>query len=221
MELLNIVTARATWLFDISELNPRGKSIFPELLEWLAEEYHFQKFPKSITDLDETKGLAFSRGTFQAREEFFVDVELKVYNDGLIASSWSSTRNSEAFLEDVAKSAVREFGLTFRPEIIRRKLYLSQLNFTSNRQLIGINPKLSCLSEKISDLVPGKNKQQFEVGGITVSTLQGISRQSVVAFQVERKLNTSPEENKFYSTAPLQTDDHLAVLDWFEQNLME
>src|SRR6266446_285007 len=100
MELLNIVTARAVWLFDISELNPSGKTIFPDIFEWLKDAYNFDSAPKSITDVDSTKAFVFSRGTFQVREEIFVDVELKVYSDGFIANTWSSTHHSEAFLED-------------------------------------------------------------------------------------------------------------------------
>jgi hypothetical protein len=220
MELLNIITARAVWLFDINEINPRGKSIFPELFEWIEERYQFAKAPKSINDLDETKALTFSNGIFQVREEVFVDVELKLYNDGLIANSRSSTRDSEAFLESVSRAAADEFSLTFSSEIVRRKTYLSEMNVRSLRLLAGINPALAQLPAKISEAVPESVNPPFEVGGIVVSPVQSMSPQILSAFRLERKLNTSPEEHKYYSTAPLHTDDHLNVLDWFEQNIM-
>jgi len=77
MELVSVATAKVAWLFDIAELNPRGKSIFPEILEWLEEEYHFEKAPKSATDLDETKAFAFSRGKFQAGDEILLMSNLR------------------------------------------------------------------------------------------------------------------------------------------------
>jgi len=154
MELVNVTTARVVWLFDIVELNPRGKTIMPELLEWLGEEYHFEKSPKSSTDLDESKALTFSRGTFQAAEEMFVDIEVKIFSDGLVANSASSTRHTEAFLEDVLRSAVEEFILSFKPQIIRRKLYFSELVVRSSKDIGGINPKVTQLASKILEYLP-------------------------------------------------------------------
>ncbi|MGH9327692.1 MAG: hypothetical protein ACRD2B_13565 [Terriglobia bacterium] len=220
MELLNVLNARAAWLFDVNELNPHGKSIFPEIFEWLEDEYHFVKAPKSITDVDETKGYSFTQGTFQAKEEIFVTVELNIYTDGLVANSWSSTRNTEAFLENVLKSAADEFSLTFRPDIVTRKIYTSELNVKSDRQLAGINPALAQLAERLTELLPGNLKPAFEVGGVTISPVQAMAPQMLSPFRIERKLNTSPEEQKYYSKAPLHTDSHLELLSWFEQNVM-
>src|SRR5438874_7481889 len=76
MQLLNVITARSVWLFDIAELNPRGKALFPDLFEWLKEAYDFQKVPSSLTDVDDTKAFVFSNGQYQAKEEIFVHVEL-------------------------------------------------------------------------------------------------------------------------------------------------
>src|SRR5260370_6959852 len=121
MELVSVATARVAWLFDIAELNPRGKSIFPEILEWLEEEYHFEKAPKSATGLDENKAFSFSRGKFQAGEEIFVDVELKIFTDGLVATSSSSTRHTEAFLDTVLMSAADAFILASKPGTVRLK----------------------------------------------------------------------------------------------------
>src|SRR5207248_11230692 len=95
MQLLNVITARSVWLFDIAELNPRGKALFPDLFEWLKEAYDFQKVPSSLTDVDDTKAFVFSNGQYQAKEEIFVHVELKIYNDGLMANTQSSTRDTE------------------------------------------------------------------------------------------------------------------------------
>ena len=220
MELVSVATARVAWLFDIAELNPRGKSIFPEILEWLEEEYHFEKAPKSATDLDDSKALSFSRGTFQVQEEIFVDVELKIFSDGLVAHTWSSTRNSEAFLDNILKSAADEFNLTYKPEIVRRKICLSELNVRSSKELIGINPKLAQIAEKVSELLPKNIKLAYEFAGLAVWPIQGVSNTSIAPFRFERKLNTSPDEHKFYSTAPLHTDEHLELLDWFEKQFM-
>jgi hypothetical protein len=220
MELLSIATARSVWLFDINELNPRGKSIFPELLEWLQEEYHFAKAPKSLTDVDETEALAFSQGTFQVREEIFVDVELKVYRDGLVANTWSSTRETDVFLGNVLNSAAEEFSLAYKPEMVRRKMYLSEINVRSPKEIAAINPRLYQFANKIKTLLPSNGKTDFEPAGVMIAPVQDMSPTSIAAFRFERKNGTSPDEHKFYSVAPLHTDDHLELLKDFEILLM-
>jgi hypothetical protein len=220
MELISVVTARVVWLFDIAELNPKGKSIFPELLEWLQEEFHFQKAPKSVDELDDTKALTFSRGTFQAGEEIFVDVELKIFSDGLVASTWSSTRNAESFLESVLESAAEEFNLIYKPEIVRRRIYVSELNVRSSKDLVGVNPALVEVASEISRLLPQNLRLPYEFSGIMFSQVQDLSNIAISPFRFERKLKTSPGEHKFYSTAPLHTDEHLKFLGWFEDRFM-
>ena len=220
MELLSVQVARVVWLFDTAELNPKGKSIFPEMLEWLKEEYHFAQAPESVTQLDDTKALAFSRGTFQAEEEIFVDVELKIYGDGLVANTRSSTKDADAFLEDVLRSAAQEFNLAYKPEIVRRKLYVSEIVVRSAKELIGIDARLLQVAEKVSELLPQNIRFPYEFSGVMFSQLQGDSKTSIAPFRLERKLNTSPEEHKLYSTAPLRTADHLTLLDWFENQFM-
>jgi hypothetical protein len=213
MELLNVVTARAVWLFDINELNPGGKSVFSDLLDWLKESYGFEKFPSSVTDVDESKALSFSRGTFQVREEIFVDLQLKIYNDGLIADTWSSTRHSEAFLADALESVSREFNLAYRPEIVRKKNYLSEVNVRSTMNLLDVNPKLAEFSQEISRLA----NYEFEFAGISFWPRQSIPPGTTPAFSFERKTNSDRDEHKYFSRAPIHTDEHLKLLEELEQ----
>ncbi len=215
MELLNVVTARAVWLFDVNELNPRGKSFFSELLDWLKDEYHFEVSPSSVTDLDkDTKALSFLRGSFQAGDEIFVDVNLKIYTDGLVADTWSSTRHSEAFLADALKSASEEFHLAYKPEAVRMKNYLSEINVYSEMNLATVNPKLAEFSERISRLV----NHEFEFAGLAFwPRQQTFPPRDIASFNLERKLKTDRDEHKYFSRAPIHTDDHLHLLEEIEQ----
>jgi hypothetical protein len=222
MELLNIAMARAVWLLDIVELNPRGKTIMPELLDWLKEEYHFEKAPSSLTDLDEkSKSLSFERGQFQVREEIFVDIALKIFNDGFVAETGSSTQDSEAFLKDVMESATREFNLAFKSEMLRAKLFTSEVNVRTRKNLFGMNPKLSDFTAKIAKLLPTAPGTDFEVASFGFWPIgHPLPNTSLAQFKVERKLGSLPSENKYYSSAPLHTEDHLALLNEFEATFM-
>ena len=223
MELLNVSMARVVWLLDIAELNPRGKSIMSELLEWLKDEFHFEKAPKSVTELDpQTKALSFERGQFQVREEIFVDVSLKIFNDGIIGETYSSTRDSEEFLKDVLETAKREFNLAYRPETVRAKMCTSELFVRSSRSLVTLNPQLSPLAARIRQLLPTKPAVDYETASIALWPVAApLPNASLAQFRFERKLGGLWSENKYYSSAPLHTDDHLALLNEFENMLVQ
>jgi hypothetical protein len=222
MELLNVNVARSVWLFPISELNPRGKTVMPELLEWLKDNYSFDKGPSSVAELDPTtKAFVFERGQFQVKEEIFVDVGLKVFNDGLVAETQSSTHDADAFIEDVLTEGAKEFSLVYKPQMIGKKLYYSELYVYSAKSLVGINPKASEFAAKIASSVPAKLGMPFEVAAFGFWPTQPPVPPIVLGpFRIERKLQTLPTEGKYYSTAPMHTEDHLQLLDEFESVFM-
>jgi hypothetical protein len=198
-------------------MNPQGKAIGNDLLEWLKKTYHFQKFPSSAFDLDsETKAFVFLGGKFKSGQEHdgkerYISVNLSVYNDGLIASTESSTNDSDKFLDEGIDSVVKEFGLV-RPAI--RKLYFSEMDIRLDQSISSLNPKLVQLANRISEL----RKEQpvaFQFSGVTFLA-EPSAQATTSGILIERKLNTAWEENIYYTRAPLPTDAHLQILEEFE-----
>jgi len=213
MKLLNVMKAHSAWLFDLQDLNPRGKSIFPDLIDWLKEEYHFSKFPKSVSDLDPTtKALVFTGGEFMVEEEIFKSVDLTIYNDGLVANTLSSTKDTDAFLERVLSSASKEWSLAYTPEMIRRSLYISEVNVRLEGSLSKLSPQLVQFTSKISSAVSEDLKSPFEFSGISFGTDPFMQFPQTSGFAVERKIGAPFSENRYYSKAPLQTERHLELL---------
>jgi len=214
MELLSVIKARSIWLFDANDLNPRGKRIYPELLSWLKECYNFLKIPSSLDDLDETKALAFLNGSFQTSPENIIGVDLKIYNDGVVVDTRSSTKDNDKFIDEMLSSAAKQFDLVYSPEMIRKRLYLSELNVRCKRTLQDLNPKLKAFTDKISQLVNG----EVELCSIGFWAEQNTPA-PLAPFRFERKLNAEFSEHRYYAAAPLQTDDHLKLLDELENIL--
>jgi hypothetical protein len=217
------MTARAIWLFDIQDLNPKGKSIFPDLFDWLKATYHFEKIPKSVDDRDPHGGWAFSKGDFQVKEEIFIDVDLAIYNDGLVATTYSSTDETEAFLANVLELAGKEYSLVFNPSMVRRKLYLSEVNVETKGSLSRISQALNEFAGKVSSALNFDSGLGFEVTGIGFGadlTALPPSKQLFSGFAFERKAGAPFSENRFYSKAPLPTHQHLALLDELEKLLV-
>jgi hypothetical protein len=221
MKILNVLTAKAIWLFDINDLNPRGKDIFPELIDWLKDAYHFEKVPASVTDTDATtKALTFERGRFQIREEIYISVDLQVFNDGIVANSRSSTRETEVFLEDVLTTAAKEFSLAYSSDMIRAKMCVSELTVRMESVLFELNPKLVDFANTISSICELPNTTPFVLSGLTFRTDVAVSLFKPSPFILEHKVNVPFSENKYFSRAPVHTDQHEELLKGFEGDLL-
>jgi len=220
MKVINVAGARSVWLFDINDFNPRGKDIMPEMLEWLKDNYHFDKAPISVDQLDEkTKALKFERGRFMIKEEIYITVGLEIYKDGIVAQSNSSTRDSETFVEDLLSFTAKEFSLPYDPGIIRAKMQTSELIIRLDSPLSGLNPKLADFAAKVTTTCGYNDIPGFELTGIGFGNNPVRSRLKLAGFTVERQDNTEYAENRFYSKAPVHTDQHEELLIEFERIL--
>ena len=221
MKKITVGLARSIWLFDTNELNPTGKSIFPDLMVWLGEKYSFQTFPKSIADLDqEKKGYLFKTGEFQSAADGAITVNFSFFGDGVVAETWSSTENGDDFLDDVLRSAAGKFGLAYRPEMIRTKTYISELTIELDYALSDINPKILRFCEALNGIFAKHHLRPFEMTGMVFGPDTSASSYKPPSLQIERKAATPFTENRFWSKSPFTTADHLRALEEFEKLLV-
>ncbi|MBZ5627788.1 MAG: hypothetical protein LAO06_02875 [Acidobacteriia bacterium] len=190
-----------------------------ELIEWLKDAYNFEQAPKSVTDLDESKGWAFKRGTFQMKEEISVNVEVTIYTDGIVANSWSSTRDTDAFIEDAMTSSAKEFGLTFNPQMVRVKSHLSELAVRLDQQLSSLSSLLNNFAAKVTAKCDRQPCPPFELGGLSFWADTSDLALRMAPFTIERKADAPFAENRFYTKAPMHTDDHIALIGELENIL--
>jgi hypothetical protein len=128
------------------------------------------------------------------------------------ANSSSSTEDTDKFLQSVIESAVTEYSLTFDRDMIRRRLYLSELNVRLDQPLEKLNPKLAQFASKLSVMCKDVITKPFEAGGISFLTDVTHAVYKVPSFAVERKVNAPFNENRFCTKAPLQTVQHIEML---------
>jgi hypothetical protein len=217
MQLLSVATARSVWLFDMNDINPKGKSFIPELFTWLKDKFKFQTFPSSPTDLDkQTNGLMFKQGEFNAGTGN-INVNLGIYSDGLTAETWASTTDSDFFLQLLLQSASKDFDLAYRPEMIRTKRYISEVIVRLTPPMTNLNPKLEAYCDKLSGMFKRANLGEFETTGIVFGCDTSHASYKPPGFAIERKADAPFSENRFYSKSPFNTEDHLKALAEFEK----
>lgn len=227
MKVVHVRLARCIWIFDLQDLNPTGKDFFKDVIVWISERYDFRVPPDPSVLVAGNKsgpagqatGIVFQKGRFRAQEEAFVEISgLTLYNDGIVVDTFSSTLEGDLFAQDLLASAAREFGLAYDDDTIRKRLYLSELIVRSDFSLDAINPRLAAFAARVGDALPEGLRTQFRIAGISFWSEPndaGIHR----VFTLERQLGKTFSEHRYYSQAPLPTNEHLRLLEELEQVL--
>jgi hypothetical protein len=221
MKLVNVGLARSIWLFDTNELNPTGKSIFPEAMTWLGERYSFQTFPKSIADVDqEKKGFLFKAGEFQTKDGA-ITVNFSFYGDGVVAETGSSTEDGDIFLDELLRSAATKYGLVYRQDMIRVRQYISELTVQLDNSLSNINPKIMLFCETLNKIFSKHNIAPFEMTGMIFSPDVLATSYKPPGLLLERKQGAPFSSNRFWTKSPFTTKEHLFALEEFEKLLAD
>jgi hypothetical protein len=209
MKLLSVPLARTVWIFDIAEVNPRGKNVFVDLVPALVSAYRFTRFPKQGDDLKE--GMKFGAGTFENSTGDDVQVGLTIYDDGFVADAFSSTRDTDEFLGHAVK-LLPEHGYAFDPSMVRKRKYLSQVVVRCSGQLASLNPKLGAFAKRIADVGGG---EAFRCAAIEFWPDQ--SRVDKPAnFSFQKRAGDNYGDDRYWSQASLPTEAHIELLGELE-----
>ncbi len=217
MEILAVKTARALAFLNADELNPAGLAIAHDFMKAFVERYSFLKYPQTIDDMDESKGITFETGKWNG-----IGVgRLTLYSWGILVDTSASTDASEGMIQDVLGWGAEAFGLSNRPDLITRRGYLSELVFTSDLSFAAINPKIQALGSMVTDSISKHFRQRidYEISGIALHYDVRHSRQFFAQVRVERLEDSPHPDKKFYSGAPIPTKEHIQFLKEFEAAL--
>jgi len=216
MKLLSVNLARVIWLVPISDFNPKGISLYG-IIPVIIEKYKFRQWPIPTEVVDLTKGVVFKDGEFTANGEYPISINFTIFSDGMLADTSSNTELSESFLRDLYDTLSETFQIPDYNMVVRKKLYLSQVYVSTDKSLGSLNASLDFIPQYLSNTVEGGGKD-FQVGGISFWPDQ-IDKFNPTPFTFERTANTPFSENRYYSAAPLQTDQHLELIDKLEEIL--
>jgi hypothetical protein len=218
MQLSAVMLARLFAFIEPVDLNPRGKSYYPHLVSALVERFGFLKYPKDPDDFDETKGITFQMG----RLGDITVHQVQIFNTAILIDTASSTDDSEKVLQDTLIWATEHLGLSYQPGMIKRRTYVSQVSFYSEALLERINPAILRLAERVNARLP-----EFWGLPLTYHPISVIlsydpltTKLTPAVFSIERRAEAPFSENKYFSTAPLPTEEHIAFLQDFESELL-
>lgn len=190
-----------------------------DVIKPLVDQYKFVKVPQTLEEFDDTKGITFRHGKFSSRGREIVIDSFQVYNNGLVVDTREDTENADRFIDDVIEWGMKTFGLVV-PEQLIEKAYLSNLEISLDTPLATYIPIAQQLTGEISRYLTeyGLKHEPFE----TVSFALNFDRISIpnsilTNFTIQRREGIPFNSGLYFSTAPLKTKDHIALLQKMER----
>lgn len=219
MRVASVHLARALAFVESLDLNPKGHVYYPDLVAGIVDKYKFLKFPQALEDFDELKGVEFIGGKWGD----VVVERLTIYQNGILLDTRASTDESERLIHEGLAWASSTFSLTFDVSMIKRRGYLSDLVFYSDcpsllesfSPVANLNQRIYEAHSKISGDRTAWKPTKLEFFS------ESVPRKPMFApFTIQRRADTPFSENKYFSEAPLPTDQHIALLKAFEAEVI-
>ncbi len=219
MKISAVLLARFMAWVEVADLNPHGQLFFPSLVEAVVSRYGFQKFPQKYEDFNEEKGIVFESGFYDG-----VQIEkVTIYTFAIVLDTRASTDDSERLFNNMMSWAAAEFKITYDPDMITRKAYISTLTFFSDIPFI-----IRCVSNPVRracEVLSAHVDQQFgnELEYTPTNLVIGHDvlkrKYGLASFTIQRRNEAPFEENKYFSEAPLPTKFHIKMLEILETEL--
>jgi hypothetical protein len=214
MQIASVLLARFYGLFEITELNRSGTVYYPEVVAGLVERYGFMKYPTKPEEFDEEKGIEFIGGRSGKR----VIEKLVILSSGIYLDTGIDTDASESLWFELMEWAVQTLGVSFSPEIVTRRVYVSSLIFRTEVPMLAVHPMCAEIGRIASEQVERNygRSLNYEPAGISIAFDQTLTKLGTAAFTVQRREGVPFSENKYFSSAPVKTDIHIELLQMWE-----
>jgi hypothetical protein len=192
------------------------------LVEQIQEEYHFKQAP-TPQDIANAAPSNFVFGKVRRGDEEIAVEGMSVTNFGTFATvvaAWTrtSTEDADFFLNSISAWMTRRHQIDLTPTMPTN--YFSQLEVvlekTFHKRLAGLQQ----FGMAIGSLLRGYGFDKypdFEPSGFSLNYDGTKPDRYAGAFSLERRAATSYESNKYFTQAPLKTNDHIAILEQIER----
>lgn len=217
MKLLGVRLARSIWLTPQYFLNPQGLFLRRASVE-LKDRYEFLKGPFDNATIG-TPDVKYEGGGFKTASGTTIQIiSLTLHGDGIVVDTMSSTDYADAFLEDVFRWLGKDYGLPSPTDSPIKRIYVSELNVAFEKAADFLNPKLKAFVDLVSATIGDEQGGGVGFLGFQLTTDPTRTPRPNV-FRMDREINTSIEDNRFYSLAPVKTGEHIQLLEKLEASL--
>lgn len=212
-----IVLARVLGFIELADLISGVRFSVSEIVKRLAEHYQFQQYPKTLEEIDPSKGIEFLEGFSGG----FPISKFVIWDTLLILETKVDTDVSTLILEEILGWSANEFGINYAPGAIRRFGYISDVTFFSDAPIFQLHEAVNRISSRTSEELSRiwKEPVRYEPLGIRAGHDPSSRKYPIAPFSIEYRKESRFSEKKYFSEAPLPTKIHWEMLEQFEKDM--
>ena len=219
MKIIGHMNAAAALRENQEEYAPEKGVVFADLVELVKSTYSFQTFPSAAPGHPLLPTLTFQGGRFGSGPDSFAITLLVMEAEGDVVLT-TTTDQGDLVLNSLV--TLLDEKLEYRlAGAIKRRSYISNIVVEFDEGLELYIQKLSAIAEAINRArpkLPEFNLKRLAFGGPNwIPATDQVTTIESAEFLIERRAGTPFGENRFYSSAPMNTADHIRVLTEIEE----
>ena len=220
MKLVSKEHGQSLQLFSPEDVRPETGTYYPDLVQRILDRYQLVSGPANLEETLKVNGMKFQMGKLPHNPDIQIR-NLDIYNDGIIAITYD-TDTSDAVVDDVLGWLIRD--LRFRtPQTLRPRIYSSSVVVQFDDTINKLIRAWDNLKDAIASAWANTQKTTIDyyLQSIAFQADPGVMPAGInTKFVLERRNNRPYAENYYFSSGPLPTRIHIAMLGQFEANVM-
>jgi len=224
-----ILSAWGTAFLHVSadDVSPLSGVPQQDLVQTVAAMYEFAAQPQfNLLGIPQPhSALVFQSGRFMSPSAIYPVQQLVIYGNG-DAVTGPTTEAADQIMDDFIHKLNEQLGYRFGESRQYSRTYASALIVEFDRALEEYVPMLAKVGQILDKAIPRLGRQfkpkMFTFGDgdpITPAALNSIDAADKLDFAVQRRAGESYSLNRYFSSAPLQTNAHIKVLQDIESAL--
>lgn len=186
----------------------------PDALSAAVSKYGFTGIPKNLEEMNADR-VDLRHGKFQG---VAIDA-LEIYGDGVVVSSFSDTSVLDAFLSDLMQWLQEDMGISIIESRFINKLYESNILFEADQSILKPLGAYAEIIEMIENSLNDATNLRSEFHSYGISFSEDPTHNphlKPVPFRIERRAGAEFAYAQFFSSAPLKSKQHIAILEKLE-----
>jgi hypothetical protein len=225
MRLVSTVLGAAAVHVSPDDVAPDRTVVARELIEEIKDRYSFSVAPTPPPVGAQPSIIVFQDGALILNESRISISQLFLFPDGDAVVA-KHTDEANTILDDLIAFLVEKFGFRYRSATLDR-LNTSNVVVDLDQSFTTETPTFSVVGNLIDEILGTKNKYYLKRLAFGIDS--SVSPQSATSvkqfigsdFMIEARANFPLGSNRFFSSAPLSTNDHVQYLERLEKAAIE
>jgi hypothetical protein len=214
MKLIAHEEGRSLQLISADEIRPLRGGVFAiEALSKIVSKYRFTKYP-NVYEPNTTIKLEI--GVAQVDALTIPILALEIYADGLLMST-RNTEDSDIVLDEFMKWSIVEFGFRAPTTSVPRK-YVSRVVVDITGEFDNLSRPFRTLGTLASNAF-GVESENLSIINLSIGSFPPTQYPYQTTWQLTRRMSDPHVRERYLSSAPLSSPEHLLFLENVEKTL--